>query len=185
VTAGGTGNRGWWMLLGAALSLALSRPVAAKPQWNAGVEAGVCGRGSRLGLADPAFCGALRGDVLFLARRASDIAVGPSLRLGTAAFDDLRLDLGASVLLPVFDAFPLVVEAGPHLLDLAHPGIYGSLFFGLRSFNHYGHYEMASGLALTAERTFTQGSPSAFWISARIDASWLAMPFVLALNGLK
>jgi hypothetical protein len=89
------------------------------------------------------------------------------------------------VLLPVLDAFPLVIEAGPHLRNLDQPGIYTSLFFGLRSFNHYGHYEMATGLALTAERTFTEGSPSALWISARIDASWLLLPFVAGYNALK
>jgi hypothetical protein len=173
-----------WALAGAAL-VCLTKPAAAKPQWNAGVEAGVCGRGSGLGLGEPAFCGALRGDVLFLAKRPTDVAVGPSLRLGTAAFDDFRVDLGASVLLPVFDAFPLVVEAGPHLRNLDQPGIYGSLFFGLRSFNHYGHYEMASGLAITAERTFTEGSPSALWLSARIDAAWLLLPFVAGYNALR
>jgi hypothetical protein len=180
------GSRRLTSALGAAaLVLCLATPAAAKPQWNAGVEAGFCGRGSSLGVTEPAFCGALRADVLFLAKRGSDVAFGPSLRLGTAAFDDVRLDAGAAVLLPVTDAFPLVIEAGPHLRNFSQPGIYGSIFFGLRSFNHYGHYEMASGLAITAERTFTGGSPSALWLSARIDASWLALPFVAGYNALR
>lgn len=165
--------------------LSWSAPALAKPQWNAGVEAGVCGRGESLGLADPAFCGALHADVLFLAQRGSDVAFGPSLRLGTAGFDDLRLDAGASLLLPAIDSFPLVVELGPHLRNLDQPGLYASLFFGLRSFNHYGSYQMASGIAITAERTFVDGTPSALWITARVDGGWLTLPFLLAYNALK
>jgi hypothetical protein len=157
----------------------------AKPQWNTGVEAALCGRGSRLGLSEPAFCGAVHGDVLLLAKRGSDVAFGPSLRLGSAAFDDFRIDLGASLLLPVFDSFPLVIDAGPHLRDFDEPGVFASVFFGLRSFNHYGHYQMASGIVVTAERTFALGSPSALWIGARVDGAWLALPFLLGYNALK
>ncbi len=175
--------------LGVALAslglLVFTAPAHAKPQWNTGLEASVCGRGERLGLADPAFCGAVHGDLLLLAERGGDLALGPSLRLGSAAFDDLRIDLGLAVLLPVLDSFPLVVEVGPHLRNLDQPGIYGSLFFGLRSFNHYGSYQMASGVVITAERSFAAGTPSALWLGARIDGAWLALPFVLGYNALK
>jgi hypothetical protein len=116
--------------------------------------------------------------VLFLRKRSGDVGLGPALRLGSAGFDDLRLDAGLSLLLPVFEAFPLELQAGPHLRNLDEPGIYGSLFFGIRSFNHYGNYEMSGGLALVAERTFVTGTPSALWIAARLDAAWLAMPFI-------
>lgn len=172
-------------LLAGLAALGVASGADAKPQWNAAAEAGLCGRGARLGLSDPAFCGALRGDVLLLAERGSDVAFGPSLRLGSAAFDDLRIDLGASVLLPVLDSFPLVVDVGPHLRNFDQPGVFASVFFGLRSFNHYGHYQMASGIVISAERTFSDGTPSALWIAARVDGSWLALPFLLGINALR
>ena len=166
----------------AALVLAAARPAGAKPQWNTGLETGVCGSGSTLGFRKVGWCNAVHGDVLFLRQGGRDVGLGPSLRLGSARFDDLRLDAGLSVLLPVTESFPLVLEAGPHLRSLDQPGIFASAFFGLRSFNYYGHYEMAAGLSVIAERTFTAGTPSALWITARIDGSWIALPFVFAYN---
>ncbi len=172
--------------LGAALlALAAARPASAKPQWNAGLESGVCGSGSSLGFQRLGWCNAVHGDVLFLRETGRDVGLGPSLRLGSARFDDLRLDAGLSVLLPVFESFPLVLEAGPHLRNLDQPGVFASAFFGLRSFNHYGHYEMAAGLSLMAERSFVTGTPSALWITARIDGSWIALPFAFAYNALR
>jgi hypothetical protein len=163
----------------------LPSSARAKPQWNAGLETGVCTGDSSLSFAKPGWCNALHGDVLFLRHSGREVGLGPSLRLGTARFDDLRLDAGLSVLLPVFESFPVVLEAGPHLRNLDQPGVFASAFFGLRSFNHYGYYEMASGLAITAERSFTAGTPSALWITARIDGSWLALPFVFGYNALR
>ena len=55
---------------------------------------------------------------------------------------------GVSLLLPVFQSFPLVLEAGPHLRNFHQPGVFASAFFGLRSFNHYGHYDMAAGISV-------------------------------------
>ena len=100
-------------------------------------------------------------------------------------FDDLRLDAGLSVLIPTFESFPLVLEAGPHLRSLDQPGVYAGAFFGFRSLNHYGLYEAASGLSVFAERSFTTGTPSALWITARVDASWLALPLIFAYNALR
>jgi len=145
----------------------------------------VCGTGSSLGFEKVGFCNAAHADVLLLRQSGSDFGLGPSLRLGTARFSDVRLDAGLSVLLPLFEAFPLVLEAGPYLRNFGAPGAFGSAFFGLRSFNYYGHYEMAAGLSIIAERSFTAGTPSAIWITARIDGSWLALPLVFAYNALR
>lgn len=167
----------------AVAALALhSLPCAAEPKWNAGVETGVCGSGSGLGFDELGWCNALRADVLLLRERSRDVGLGPALRLGTVSFDDFRLGAGLSLLLPVLESFPLVLEGGPQLRNLDQPGVYGSAFFGLRSFNHYGHYEVAAGLALTAERSFTTGAPSALWLTARIDGSWLALPLIFIYN---
>jgi hypothetical protein len=172
-------------LLAGALTLAIACPARAAPQWNAGLESGVCGGGSSFGFGNLGWCNAVHGDVLFLRQSGRDFGLGPSLRLGSARFDDLRIDAGLSVLLPVFESFPLVLEAGPHLRNFDQLGVFASAFFGLRSLNHYGHYEMATGLSLIAERSFVTGTPSALWITIRVDGAWLALPFVFTYNALR
>jgi hypothetical protein len=119
------------------------------------VETGVCWSGDSLALRRPGFCNALHADVLFLRDSGGDWGLGPSLRLGTARFDDVRLDGGVSLLVPVFQSFPLVLEAGPHLRNFEQAGVFGSVFFGLRSFNHYGHYDMATGISLLLRSRYT------------------------------
>ena len=165
--------------------LLLAHPAVAAPVWRAGWDTGICGAGDRLAFTPMGWCNAVDADVLFLREGGRDFGIGPSMRLGTARFDDVRLDAGVSVLLPVLDSFPLVLEVGPHLRNFHEPGIYGSAFFGLRSFNYYGHYEMAAGLSITAERALTSGTPSALWITARVDGSWLMLPVIFVVNGLK
>ena len=172
-------------LAGLALATALTRPCHAAPRWNTGLETGVCGASSSLSFRGLGWCNALRADVLFLRGRSTDFGLGPSLRLGTARFDDARLDAGLSVLVPIFDSLPLVLEAGPHLRNFHEPGVYGSAFFGLRGFNHYGSYDVAGGLQVTAERSFVSGTPSALWITARIDGAWIAMPGIFLYNLLR
>ena len=169
----------------ALLIVAFPARAGAKPQWNAGLETGVCGSGRELGFEGLGWCNALHGDLLLLRERSTDFGLGPSLRLGTARFDDLRLDAGLSVLIPTFESFPLVLEAGPHLRNFDQPGLFASAFFGFRSLNHHGDYEIASGLSLLAERSLTTGNPSSLWITARIDAAWLALPLIFAVNALR
>jgi hypothetical protein len=174
--------RGLVATAAAALATAVAAPGHAKPRWNAGWETALCGTGGSIGFSELGWCNAAHADVLFLRDGNRGVGLGPSLRLGTASFDDFRLDAGLSLLLPVTESFPIVLEAGPHLRNLDEPGVFGSAFFGLRSFNYYGHYEMSAGLAVIAERSFVDGTPSALWIAARIDGSWLALPFIFAYN---
>lgn len=178
-------TRGLAALASAASVVMWGGAARAEPRWNVGVESGVCWSGDSLSLHHPGFCNALHGDVLFLRERSRDFGVGPSLRLGSARFDDLRLDGGLSLLVPVFGSFPVVLEAGPHLRNFNQPGVFGSVFFGLRGFNPYGSYDMASGLSVIAERSFSAGTPSAIWLTARIDGAWLSLPFLLAYNALR
>jgi hypothetical protein len=157
----------------------------ANPRWNAGVETAACGTGSSLGFSKVRWCNALHADVLLLRERSTDFGLGPALRLGSAGFDDFRLDAGLSALVPVFESFPLVLEAGPHLRNFDEPGLFASAFFGLRSFNHYGHYDMSAGLVVVAQRSFTSGTPSALWVGARLDGYLFVAPFLLAYNALR
>ena len=171
------------VLLG--LCLLTANVARAKPGWNVGAEAGVTTSDNRFGLRHFGFGGAVHADLMLLRERSSDFGLGPALRIATRSFDDLRLDAGLSLLLPITESFPLVLEAGPHLRNLDEPGVYGSAFFGLRSLNHYGSYEMAAGLVLSAERSFGAGTPSTLWLTARVDGAWLALPFIFAYGALK
>ncbi|HKY40138.1 MAG TPA: hypothetical protein VJN18_29585 [Polyangiaceae bacterium] len=168
------------VLVGTLASLA-----SAKPRWSSGLETAICGTGSSFGFSELGWCNALRADLLLLRERGSDFGIGPALRVGSAGFDDFRFDAGLSVLLPLLESFPLVLEAGPHLRNLDQPGVFGSAFFGLRSFNHYGHYDMSTGIVVIAQRSFTTGTRSALWLGARIDGYLFALPFVLAYNALR
>jgi hypothetical protein len=167
----------------AAVSVTLS--AAAKPRWNAGWETALCGTGTGIGFAEVGWCNAVHADLLLLREGNRGLDLGPSLRLGTAHFDDFRVDAGLSLLLPLLDSFPLVLEAGPHLRNVSELGVFGSAFFGLRSYNYYGHYEMSAGLVVIAERSFAAGTPSALWLAARVDGSWLALPFIFGYNALR
>lgn len=166
--------------LAAAVSSTWSSPAGATPQWNVGLETGACRDAVKWG-----FCNAVHGDVLMLRSSPHEFGLGPSLRLGTARFADLRLDLGVSALIPIFESFPLILEAGPSLRNFAHPGAFAGAFFGLRSFNYYSHYEMTGGLNFLFERSFGSDASSTYWITARIDSAWIAMPFIFAYNALK
>lgn len=172
-------------LAGALAAALVPAPCLAKPRWNAGLETAICGTGSSFGFSELGWCNALRADLLLLRERGSDFGIGPALRVGSAGFDDFRFDAGLSVLLPLLESFPLVLEAGPHLRNLDQPGVFGSAFFGLRSFNHYGHYDMSTGIVVIAQRSFTTGTRSALWLGARIDGYLFALPFVLAYNALR
>ena len=168
------------LTLAAAVSMFSSSPAGATPQWNVGLETGACRDEVKLG-----WCNAVHGDLLMLRSSPHEFGLGPSLRLGTVRFSDLRLDLGVSGLIPLFESFPLILEAGPSLRNFGHPGAFAGAFFGLRSFNYYGHYEMTGGLSVFAERSFGSDAESTYWLTARIDSAWIAMPFIFAYNALK
>ena len=152
----------------------------AAPQWNTGLVASGCLLGDRDALFERvAFCGQARGDVLFLRNRVGDFGVGPYLAVGTAAFDDLRISLGASALLPVVDDFPLVLSLGALGRDRGDFGLTSSVFWGLRSYNFHSRYNLAFGFFLAGERTFGSEPQSALSLGFQVDGFVLALPFLL------
>ncbi len=156
-------------------------------QWDVGMVAGFCGVGNDDGLWESTrFCGALRGDALFGRERAASYGYGPYTSVGTVGFDDARFGLGGSLLVPVLEDFPLVLSLGGLARTSSEgtrPGAEAWLFWGARSVNFHGSYNLSNGLLLGAQRTFASEPESALWITAQLDAQWPLLP-VMMLVGL-
>lgn len=129
-----------------------------------------------------AFCGQARGDLLFFRERTFDFGLGPYLALGTAAFDDLRVSAGVSALLPAIEDFPVVLSLGPLLRDRGDFGLSSSLYWGLRSYNFHGGYNLAFGVLLAGERTFGAEPSNAISLGFQVDGMVLALPFLLLVG---
>jgi len=163
-----------------------SRPARAAPQWNVGLLASGCLLGDRgAAFERAAFCGSARGDLLFLRERTADFGLGPYLALGTTAFEDLRVSGGASALLPLAEDFPLVFSLGALLRNEGDVGVSGSVFWGLRSYNFHGSYNVAMGLSLSAERTFGDSATNSLALGVQIDGAVLVLPFLLLAGALQ
>ena len=172
----------------AALLVLLSSVTAlqAEPEWNLGAQALLCGRGERRELwQKTAFCGTLRGDLLFGRDRNADLALGPYVTVGSAAFSDVRFGGGLSLLLPSFDGdLPIVFSAGALSRNANDLRLSGEAFFGLRSHNFHGAYAMASGIVLGADSAISAGHGNTLYVGLQIDGLWLALPFILGYEWL-
>ncbi len=160
----------------------------ADPQVNGGLDLGVAGRGVDGEVwSETAFWLAARADVLLGRSGDADVGVGPYFEVGTLAFDELDVGGGASLLLPVIDGFPLVLSLGPYVRVADDgppigagigPGGQASLFWGSRSYDTHGTYEMAGGLVVALRRGFGEAEDTAIILGAHLDAAVLSLPFV-------
>lgn len=167
----------------ASSAVAWGSPAQADPQWNAGVDVGVAGRGIDEAWGETAFWLGARGDVILGRDGTSSFGAGPYVDVGTLAFDELDVGAGGSLLLPVLDSFPIVLSFGPYLRagddDLGvTPGLAASFFWGTRSYDHHGAYEMAGGLLVQARHGIGEVGDTAVLIGAHLDALVLALPFL-------
>ncbi|MFZ5895923.1 MAG: hypothetical protein ACOY0T_33010 [Myxococcota bacterium] len=171
----------------AALVVCLSSSLAqAHPQWNTGL----LGAGCLVGDDDTwfdhaAFCGAAQADLILLRERTSDFGFGPYASVGTTAFSDLRLSLGARALFPIIEDFPLVASAGGVLRDGREPGVEASLFWGPRSFNFHGSYNLAGGVVLSGTHLFDGPRSNVLALGVQLDGFILAVPWLLLWGALK
>lgn len=178
------------LLLGVASALlALSSAARADPQWNASLLTGVCGRGARPSWwQDTCWYNGVRGDVLFGQSRDADLGVGPFAAVTTAGFDDLRLEGGASVLLPVSAFVPVGLSAGGYARKSEfgwEPGLSGWMFVGARSYNFDSSYSMAGGLLVGLQYGLGETRETTLVIGAQLDALALALPFLLGYQWLR
>jgi hypothetical protein len=172
-----------WALAASVVALAAlgSATARADPQWNASAVAGVCGRGADGDLwDDTCFYTGARADILFGRNRNSDFGIGPYAGVHTAAFDDLRLGGGPTLLLPVHPYFPVVLSGGPFVRKDGDwtPGAEGWLFLGSRSYNFHSGYGLVGGLLLGYQAELADRKANAIVIGAQIDVVLLALPFL-------
>lgn len=174
------------LVLSGGLITLLPASATAAPQGRGGVRAGVCGTGlERKVWQATTFCGALTGDLLFGRERNRDFGFGPFVELSTAGFWDLRLGGGATALVPVSPDFPLAVSLGVYAHEFEAAAVGGTLFWGARSFNFHGAYNLALGLFGSAAVDLGADHATVVTIGADIDAFFIAAPFILLADAFR
>lgn len=145
----------------------------------------VVGGGARFapGAASPAgfFALAWRADMLFLRHTPRSFGIGPALAVRLDHFADVVPSLGASLLLPVHEALPIVLTpAFAMRWDGATwaPGVSGRLFWGVRSHNYHGVYALSIGLWAEARHFFDPQGTTDIAAGIDIDMQVFAIPFV-------
>ena len=174
-----------------AIALQLAAPNArADPQTTVGITIGPAGRAFQHNFWDQTVLhlGA-RGDVLFGRSNVSSFGFGPYAEVATHAFDELQFGGGGTALLPIIDGFPLVASVGPYgrFTPTAgiEPGIASSLFWGFRSFNHHGRYNMAGGLLAQFRYGLGASGETSIVIGAQLDVVALSLPAQLLINAIR
>ena len=129
----------------------------------------------------------LHGDVLFGRSATHDFGIGPYVELMTHAFDEVQFGGGVSGLLPVIDAFPIVLSAGAYgrrgtdKLGLT-PGVAGELFWGSRSYNFHSKYVISGGLLTQVRYGLGPSHETSIVVAAQVDVLLLAMPVLFLIT---
>ncbi|WP_394824277.1 hypothetical protein [Pendulispora albinea] len=160
-----------------------SGPAQAAPQISTGATIG--GAVTDLRLDDgphSAFHLGARGDLFLLRNSERDIGVGPFVEVLTAAFDTLETGGGASVLLPIFSSFPVILSGGAYARRAPSLGWEGgvstTLFFGAMGYNFHSTYEMQNGLFVSGRYGLGDGHQGDVIIGARLDLMLFALPAI-------
>jgi|LNFM01.1.fsa_nt_gb hypothetical protein len=124
---------------------------------------------------------AWRADMLFGRTTPRAFGIGPAIAARIDHFADVTPSLGASLLLPITEAFPLVLTPSFALrwdgTSLA-PGASGRLFWGIRSHNYHGVYALSFGLWVEARHFFGVQNSTDIAAGIDVDLQLLAVPFV-------
>jgi hypothetical protein len=124
---------------------------------------------------------AWRADMLFFRATPRSFGFGPAIQARVDHFADVTASLGASVLFPITEAFPLVLTPSFALRwdgTTFAPGASGRLFWGIRSHNYHGVYALSFGLWAEARHSFGVQNATDVAAGIDIDLQLLATPFV-------
>jgi hypothetical protein len=174
-------------LFGAALACLLAPAfVHAEPQGHVGVRLAPCGVGEDGAFwQHTRFCGGLTADLLLLRERNTDFGLGPYVEISSAGVWDVRYGGGLSLLAPVHPDFPLVVSAGAYGHETRAVALGGSLFFGMRSYNFHGNYNLTLGLFGSVTRDLGASEEMLTALGVELDGFLIAAPFLLAFEALR
>lgn len=181
--------RPWMSSLLVGIALLGGASVArAEPQASVGLTIGAAGEGyDRHFWQRTAFHLGLHGDVLFGRARTSDFGIGPYAEVFTHAFDSVQFGGGVSGLLPVIDAFPIVLSVGAYArkgsdaFALA-PGLAAELFWGSRSYNFHSSYVLSGGLLAQMRYGLGPSRETSIVIAAQVDLGILALPVLFLVT---
>ncbi len=184
----------------AGLALAAAEAAASPPQVAVGITVGAAGVGKDKRIwDDTVFHLGARGDVMFGRDGSKGFGIGPYLEVLTHDFGELQTGAGASFLIPVSELFPIVISGGGYmripwqdgtgaLAGKSHgiePGVAATLFFGTRSFNFHGSYELTAGLLGQVRFGLGESHESSFVVAAQIDLAALWIPWVFVIHALQ
>jgi len=180
-----------WTLAVALAALVVCAPgrvAHAEPQASVGLTIGAAGEAyGRQWWKRTAFHLGLHGDILFGRSSTSGFGVGPYAEVFTHAFDSIQFGGGVSGLLPVIDAFPIVLSAGAYGRKGSdkygvEPGVTGQLFWGSRSYNFHSKYVLSGGLLAQLRYGLGPSRETAIVIAAQVDVVLLAMPILFLVT---
>lgn len=124
----------------------------------------------------------LHGDVMLFRKRDGQFDLGPYIEVLTRTFETFEAGGGASLLIPITEAAPLIVSGGPFVRGAQvgwDGGIMGGLFFGSRSFNFHSVYGFAIGGFAQARVGLGPAQQLDVLGGLQIDFELLALPFLL------
>jgi hypothetical protein len=177
------GLAAWGALVGG------DRAASAEPQASVGLTVGAAGEGydHQFWKQRTAFHLGLHGDVIFGRSTTSDFGIGPYAEVMTHAFDEVQFGGGVSGLLPVIDAFPIVLSAGAYGRRGSdkfglEPGVAGELFWGSRSYNFHSKYMISGGLLTQLRYGLGPSHETSIVVSAQVDVLLLAMPVLFLIT---
>ncbi len=176
-----------------AVILAITLPPApslAEPQVTAAVTLGAAGRATEHHIwQETVLHLGVRSDVLFGRANVTNFGFGPYGEILTHSFDEIQVGAGGTGLVPIIDGFPIVLSAGAYgryaLTSGIEPGVAASFFWGPRSYNHHGVYNMAGGLLAQFRYGLGSSGETSIIISAQLDVVALSLPFQLVFNALR
>ncbi len=164
-------------------------PAALALEGGSGIINGVCGIGRSGDLWEATrWCGAVRGDLLFGRERDGEAALGVSSSLATASFEEATWTVGAAGLAPFTKRWVGELSVGPMARwrdGAAGAGVSTWAFVGSRRRNPWGRYSMAWSFAVGYEASFGAVEASVLTVGIRLDGVVLALPALLAWEGLR
>jgi hypothetical protein len=160
--------------------------AAAEPQVNGGLALGAVARDLRTTGPSFAFESGLRGDVIFLRERGSDIGLGPYVDVMSAALATAEPGGGASLLVPIGDVATVLSAGGFYRFGRGDgPGVAVRLFVGWRGFNFHSLYALAPGVFVEGRFGLGDTKQSDLVLATPIDLEYLALPVIYTYEWLR